>query len=201
VYIKITFILTYFFILRVYADLCYSQLKNGSFQCLIFGKLLYTCSRHCHLDTRHFVFFHLLFIRYFSYLHFKLYPLSSFPLWNSPYPIGPSMVTNLPTPASLSWHSPTLGQQAFTRPRASPLIDVPQGHALLHTQLKTWVPPYVLFGWWFSPWGLWGYWLVHIVVPPMGLQNPSAPWVLAQIWSKYFLPSFFLWFQYLQVSL
>jgi hypothetical protein len=27
---------------------------------------------------------------------------------------------------------------------------------------------------------LWGYWLVHIVVPPMGLQTPSAPWVLFQ---------------------
>ena len=24
-----------------------------------------------------------------------------------------------------------------------------------------------------------GYWLVHIVVPPMGLQTPSAPWVLS----------------------
>ena len=23
------------------------------------------------------------------------------------------------------------------------------------------------------------YWLVHIVVPPMGLQTPSAPWVLS----------------------
>jgi hypothetical protein len=23
-----------------------------------------------------------------------------------------------------------------------------------------------------------GYWLVHIVVPPIGLQTPSAPWVL-----------------------
>ena len=41
----------------------------------------------------------------------------------------------------------------------------------------------VLFGWWFIPWELWGYWLVHIVVPivipPMGLQTPSAPWVLS----------------------
>ena len=26
---------------------------------------------------------------------------------------------------------------------------------------------------------LWGYWLVHIVVPPIGLQTPSAPWVLS----------------------
>jgi hypothetical protein len=24
-----------------------------------------------------------------------------------------------------------------------------------------------------------GYWLVYIVVPPMGLQTPSAPWVLS----------------------
>jgi hypothetical protein len=24
-----------------------------------------------------------------------------------------------------------------------------------------------------------GYWLVHIVVPPIGLQIPSAPWVLS----------------------
>jgi hypothetical protein len=23
-----------------------------------------------------------------------------------------------------------------------------------------------------------GYWLVHIVVPPIGLQTPLAPWVL-----------------------
>ena len=26
---------------------------------------------------------------------------------------------------------------------------------------------------------LWGYWLVHIVVLPIGLQTPSAPWVLS----------------------
>jgi hypothetical protein len=26
---------------------------------------------------------------------------------------------------------------------------------------------------------LWGYWLVHIVVPPIGLQTPLAPWVLS----------------------
>jgi hypothetical protein len=24
-----------------------------------------------------------------------------------------------------------------------------------------------------------GYWLVHIVVPPIELQTPSAPWVLS----------------------
>jgi hypothetical protein len=43
--------------------------------------------------------------------------------------------------------------------------------------LEPWVPPCVLFGWWFSSWELWGYWLVLIVDPPMGLQTPSALWV------------------------
>jgi hypothetical protein len=70
-----------------------------------------------------------------------------------------------------------LGHQAFTR--ASPFIDVPQGHPLIHMQLEPWVCPCVLFGWWFSPWDLCRYWLVRTVVPPIGLQTPSAPWVLS----------------------
>jgi hypothetical protein len=37
----------------------------------------------------------------------------------------------------------------------------------------------VLFNWWSIPWELWGIWLVDIVVPPMGLQTPSAPSVLS----------------------
>jgi hypothetical protein len=41
-------------------------------------------------------------------------------------------------------------------------------------QLELWVPPCVLFGWWFSPWELWGEG-APIVVVPMGLQIPSAP--------------------------
>jgi hypothetical protein len=41
-------------------------------------------------------------------------------------------------------------------------------------QLELWVPPCVLFGWWFSPWELWGVWFVDIAVPPMGPQTPSA---------------------------
>jgi hypothetical protein len=45
-------------------------------------------------------------------------------------------------------------------------------------QLEPWVPPCILFDWCFSHWGgSGGYWLVHFVVPPMGLQTPSAPWV------------------------
>ena len=60
-----------------------------------------------------------------------------------PYPLP--LLTNPPTLASLSWHPTTLGHQAFTGPRSSPPIDV------LHMQLEPWVPPCVLFGWWFSP--------------------------------------------------
>ena len=63
----------------------------------------------------------------------------------------------------------------FTRPRNSPPIDVRQDHPLLlHMQLEPWVPPCIFFGWWFSPWELWGNWLVHIVVLPMGLENPFS---------------------------
>ena len=40
------------------------------------------------------------------------------------------------------------------------------GHLLLHMQLET---------------QLWGYWLVHIVVPPIGLQTPLAPFSSSSI--------------------
>ena len=39
------------------------------------------------------------------------------------------------------------------------------GHLLIHMQLETQA--------------LGGYWLVHIVVPPIRLQIPLAPWVLS----------------------
>jgi hypothetical protein len=93
------------------------------------------------------------------------------------YPLP--LLTNPPTPASWPRHSPILGHTAFTGPKASSAINDRLGHPLLHMQLEPWVPLCILFGWWLSPWELWGYWLVHIVVPPMGLQTPSAPWVLS----------------------
>ena len=80
--------------------------------------------------------------------------------------------TLLPPPPS---HSCTKVHQVFRGPRASSLIDVQPGHPLLPMQLQPWLPLCVLFGWWFSPWELWEYWLVHIIVPPMRLQTPSAP--------------------------
>jgi hypothetical protein len=116
------------------------------------------------------------FIRYFLYLHFKCYLLSWFPLWKPP-------ITTAPPPADQATHScfPVLAfpyTGALTRPRASSPIDVQQGHPLLHMQLEPWVPPCVLFGWWFSPWELWGLLVGSYFVPPMGLQTPSTPWVL-----------------------
>jgi hypothetical protein len=108
-----------------------------------------------------------------------LSPFFRFPSENSPIPSPILLLTNLPTPASLPWNSLTLGHQAFTGPKASALIDVLQGHTLLHMGLELWVPSCVIFGWWFSPWDLWNFWWVHIVVPSMGLQVPSAPWVLS----------------------
>ena len=91
----------------------------------------------------------------------------------------PHSLTHPPIPASQSWHSPTQGHWAFIGPRVSLPINAWQGHPLLHMQLKPWVPPYILFGWWFSPWEPWGVWLVDIVVLPMGLQHSSASSVLS----------------------
>jgi hypothetical protein len=118
-------------------------------------------------------------LRYFLYLHFKCYTLSWFPLWKTPTPPTPANQSTHSHSWSWSWHFPTLGHWAFTGPRTSPHIDDRLGHSLLHMQLEPPVPPYVFFGWWFSFTELWGYWLVHIVVSPMGLQTPSAPWVLS----------------------
>jgi hypothetical protein len=97
-------------------------------------------------------------------------PASSllFLLWGYS-PNNPSTLSSLPT------HSPTMGHGALMGPKASSLIDAWQGHPLLCMQLDPWVPPCVFLCWWFRPWELW---LVD-VVPPMGLQTPSAPSVLS----------------------
>jgi hypothetical protein len=65
-----------------------------------------------------------------------------------PFPSPPATMRVFPHPpilASLPWHSPTIGHQAFTGPRVSPPIDAQQGHPLLHLWLEAWVPPCVLF--------------------------------------------------------
>ena len=99
----------------------------------------------------------------------------------TPYPLPIPPHINPPTPVAWAWHFPTLEHRSFTGTGASPPIDDQQGHPLLHMLLEPCVPPCVFFGWWFSSWELWGYWLVHIVVLPMGLQTPSAPWIVSLV--------------------
>jgi hypothetical protein len=96
-----------------------------------------------------------------------------------PYPLPPPTAPQPTHSHSWPWHSPVLRRRMFTGSRASPSIDDCLAHPLLHRQLEPRVPPCVFFDWWFSPKELWGYWLVHIVVPPMGLQTHSDPWVLS----------------------
>jgi hypothetical protein len=118
-------------------------------------------------------------VRYFFIYISNVIPFPGLPSENSiphrPFPCSPPYPVLLLCPGiPLNWGM----HQAFTWPRVSPPTDVQQGHPLLHMQLEPWIPTCVHFGWWFSPWELWGNWLVHIV-PPMGLQTPSAPWVLS----------------------
>ena len=75
----------------------------------------------------------------------------------TPYALPLPLLPNPLTPHSWPWNSPTLGHGAFMGPRASPPTDDRLGHLLLHMQLETGVPPYVFFGWWFSPRELWEY--------------------------------------------
>jgi hypothetical protein len=47
-----------------------------------------------------------------------------------------------------------------------------------------------------------GYWLVHIVVPPIGLQFPLVPWVLSLVlmtscYSACFVPLLFVCFHFI----
>jgi hypothetical protein len=99
------------------------------------------------------------------------------------FPGFPSEKFLLPIPSPCSPTHPLIlsspEYRTFTGPRASPPIDVQGGHPLLHMQLEPWVPSRIFFDWWFRPRELWGYLLVHIVVPPMGLQTLSVPWVLS----------------------
>ena len=158
--------------------------RNTMREIIVTGEVLFN-TFHCWCF--YFIIHSSLFLEiYFKNFYYWIFSLFTFQVI-SPFLVLPPdipspvsslfpLLTNSLTPASWPWHSPTLGHRAFTGPRTSSPIDVPLGHPLLHMQLEPWVPPCVLFSWWFNPWELWR--LVHIVVPPMGLLTPSAPWVL-----------------------
>jgi hypothetical protein len=134
-------------------------------------------------------FYVCLFVCLFVFFIFSYYIFSLFtwqmlsPFLVSPpkilYPITPPTALQPTHSHSWSWHSPILEHRTFTGPRASPPIDGQLGHPLWHIQLGPKVPLCVFFDWWYSSKELWEYWLVHIVVPPMKLRIPSAPWVLS----------------------
>ena len=80
-----------------------------------------------------------------------------------PYPLPQP-----PTPTSWPCRSPVLRHIKFARLMDSLSTDGRLGHFLIHMQLET-----RALG------GGGEYWLVHIVVPPIWLQIPLAPWVLS----------------------
>jgi hypothetical protein len=117
--------------------------------------LAHTCMyKHKHKTIRFLYFilyvFSFLLDIYFIYIsngipsHFLVYPLKT------PIP-SPLLCSPTHTPVYCSWHSPTLGHRAFTGTRASPPTGDRQVHPLLLMWLEPWVPPCVLFSWWFSP--------------------------------------------------
>jgi hypothetical protein len=102
------------------------------------------------------------FISYFLLDIFFIYISNS--ILKVPYTLDTPCSPTHPLPSSWPRCSPVLVHTIFARPRASPPNDGQLGYLLLHMQLGT---------------RALGYWLVHIVVPPIGLQTLSAPWVLS----------------------
>ena len=102
-----------------------------------------------------FYYYYEYFIRYFLHLHFQCYP-KSLPYPPLPYP---------PTPTSWPWLSLVLRHIKFARP-----MGLSFHWWLTRPSSDTYAARDTSSG---------GYWLVHIVVPPRGLQTSLAPWVLS----------------------
>ena len=115
---------------------------------------------------------------FFIYIS-NVIPFPSFPSENPLFTLPPPPASQPTHSHSWSWHSPILGHRAFIGLKASPPINDLLGHPLLHIQLEPQVPLCVFFDWWYSSKELWWYSLVHIDVPPMGLQTTSVPLVLS----------------------
>jgi hypothetical protein len=81
-----------------------------------------------------------------------------------PHPI-PHPLPHPATPTSWPWRSRVLRQIKFARP-----MGLSFHWWLTRPSFDTYAARDTSSG---------GYWLVHIVVPPIGLQIPLAPWVLS----------------------
>jgi hypothetical protein len=104
-------------------------------------------------------------IRYFPHLHFQCYPKGP------PYP---------PTPNPLPTHCPFL---ALVFPCTGAYKVCKSNGPLFAVMTNYAISWYISFRYITSTRDMGctypGYWLVHIVVPPIGLQFPLAPWVIS----------------------
>jgi hypothetical protein len=117
-----------------------------------------------------------LFDIFFIYIS-NVIPFPGFPTEN-PLPLPPFPAHQPTHSCFLALAFPCTGHRASKGPRVSPPIDVYkssykcswshesyQMYSLVHGLI-----PGISEG---------GYWLIHIIVPPMGLQTPSTPYVLS----------------------
>jgi len=103
------------------------------------------------------------------YLHFKCYPLFQFLLSHPPFPCfyedapphtHPPLLQHPGTP--LHWGKGPSKDRGL-------LLLMSNNDILCYICGWSWVPPCILFGWWFGLWKLWGVWLADIVLP--GVAN------------------------------
>jgi hypothetical protein len=130
-------------------------------------------------------------VRYFLFFFMKSFLLDIFYIYISnvisfpDFPSNPPVLsplplfTNPPTPASRTRHSSTLWLEHSQG--QGPIFPLMTNKAV-HYYICNWSHGshhvYFLFVGLF-PGSFHGYWLVHIVVPLMGLQTLSAPWIFS----------------------
>jgi hypothetical protein len=76
---------------------------------------------------------------------------------------------------------PYTGASNTLRPKSLSFQNVQQGHPLPHMWPMPWVPPFVVFDWWSSPWKLQETWPVKTVAPPWGCKPPQLLQTLLQL--------------------
>jgi hypothetical protein len=131
--------------------------------------------------------FSFFFIGKFLYLHFKCFPLSKSPLrYPLSHPSSSCLYNSAHPPTHIfpHWHSPTLGHQTPSGPRASLSTIVQQGHPLSNMHPEPWVPSCVFVGWWSSDWEPCEVWPVDTVALSIGLISFS-PFSNISIWEPH----------------
>ena len=131
-----------------------------------------------------------LFIYHFIHLHFKFCTSSQFSLCNPtpPHTLPLCLYEGAPPPTHpLPPHPSSIPLPCGIQPpqdQGPPLPLMPIRQSSATYWLELWIPPCVLFGWWFSPWELWVVCLIDLVLL-MGLQSSSAPSVLPLAFLKF----------------